>query len=96
MHRIRSPDILAVVVYQGETGGWVQHLDSEVLQEREVLEIDAELPEGCPHLLLKAVLRAVGSAESQQLSYNHLGIGVTRMTLMQLDKQSQQWFNHQK
>jgi hypothetical protein len=82
MHRIRSPNILAVVVNQGETGGWVQHLDSEVLQEGEVLEVDAELLEGRPILSSKpsSVRFTAWSAESQQLSYNHLGMGVTRIT----------------
>ena len=61
MHRIRARDILAIVVYKRETGGRVQHLESEVLEEGEVLEVDAELLEGSPHLGLKPVLRPVHS-----------------------------------
>ncbi len=61
VHRNRPPDILSVVIYQGETGRGVQHLESEVLEEGEVLEVDAELLEGSPHLGLEPVLRPVCS-----------------------------------
>jgi hypothetical protein len=61
VHWIRPPDILSVVVYQGKAGRGVQHLESEVLEEGEVLEVDAGLLEGSPHLGLEPVLRPVHS-----------------------------------
>ncbi len=43
MDRIRSPNIFTIVVHQGQAGGRVQGLDPEVLQEGEVVKVDAEL-----------------------------------------------------
>ncbi len=60
MDRVRAPDFLAIVVNQGETGWRVQNFDPEVFQKGKVLEIDAEVPKGGQHVLLKAVLCAVG------------------------------------
>ena len=60
MDWVGAPDVLSIVVDQGQAGRRIKNFDPEVSQECKIFEIDAEVPEGGPHVLLEAVLGAVG------------------------------------